>query len=89
MNLSCKIHVFCGKNFGGAPTQKNKVKQVEVERAKVTKEKEETLPVNKTEDTLKSSFCFFLLSVDFPEMLFLAFQQLFHLYKFILVGWIV
>lgn len=54
MNLSWKIHVFCEKNFGGgAPTQKNKVKQVEVERAKVTKEKEEeTLPVNKTEDTL-------------------------------------
>lgn len=54
MNLSWKIHVFCEKNFGGgAPTQKNKVKQAEVERAKVTKEKEEeTLQVNKTEDTL-------------------------------------
>lgn len=54
MNLPCKIHVFCGKNFGGgAPTQKNKVKQVEVERAKVTKEgEEETLPANKTEDIL-------------------------------------
>lgn len=44
---------FVERTLGGAPTQKNKVKQVEVERAKVTKEKEEeTLPVNKTEDIL-------------------------------------